>query len=61
MAMTDKPVLTIVLSALDVVIVTLKTSNRQNARAIAMIAKENDLNCVVSAEVKARDVKFKGI
>ncbi|KKM77229.1 hypothetical protein LCGC14_1372210 [marine sediment metagenome] len=57
----NRPVLTVVISALDIVLVTMKTQNRAYSRAIAMVAKSNDLNCVVTAEVKAREVKFKGV
>ena len=49
------------ISALDQPIVTLKIEKRIVARYVAIAAKENDLNCVVTAEVKAREVKFKGM
>lgn len=59
--LASPPLLTIVVSALGSTILTLKTHSRQNARALTMLAKENDLNCDVTAEVKVRTVKFKGI
>jgi len=38
----------------------LTTEKRSLARAVALVAKENELPCTVVAEVKARAVRFKG-
>jgi len=56
-----RPTLTITLSKGESKILTVTTKVRSNARAFALVAKENELTCTVAVEVKAREVKFKGV
>ena len=41
--------------------VFLKTYKRKLARGIMELAKENNLECVVAALAKPKEVKFKGL
>ncbi|MBA7567279.1 hypothetical protein ES708_08988 [subsurface metagenome] len=41
--------------------VKLKTTERIRARALKLLAQENDLVCEVVVETKPREVKFKGV
>jgi len=42
-------------------VLLLKTENRNLARAVALLCKENKLTCTVEREVKAVAVKFKNV
>ena len=41
--------------------VKLQTEVRSRARAVKLLAQENDLTCEVVVETKPRPVKFKGV
>jgi len=42
-------------------VLTLKSEDRTAMRGLAIVCKENDLECVVEVEAKPRVVKFKGV
>ncbi len=61
--LADSPVLKIVLSKGDTELVSLTSKHRAWAGSLAKLAKENDLNCVITVPetVKERVVKIAGV
>jgi len=51
----------VVITKGDTPILTLSVEKRPVARAVALAAKENDLDCAVTKPAKEREVKFKGV